>query len=77
MLDLVLREIKEKLMNPALGLLRRYRFSPNYLSLVGFVCGLACGIALMKEDAMWGLALWALNRFFDGIDGSYARLTGQ
>lgn len=42
MLDLLLREIKEKVVAPFINLLKRYTFSPNYLSFAGFVCGMIC-----------------------------------
>lgn len=77
MLDLLLREVKEKFVAPFINLLKIYTFSPNYLSIAGFICGLICVYYLYIQENFLGFIFWNLNRFFDGIDGSYARMTGQ
>jgi len=47
---------------------------PDQVTVLGFVLGIGCVVALSVES--YGLALWllVLNRLFDGIDGELARL---
>ncbi len=46
------------------------------LTLVGFVVGLGAAGAVALEAYGWGLALFALNRVLDGLDGAVARVRG-
>lgn len=71
MRDLALREQKDRLMTPlaeALGSVH-----PNWLSAAAMVVGLMAATAVVGEAYMAGLALWALNRVLDGLDGLVAR----
>jgi phosphatidylglycerophosphate synthase len=45
------------------------------LTLMGCACGLLAAIAVASDWLWTALALFALNRLLDGLDGSVARLT--
>jgi phosphatidylglycerophosphate synthase len=73
MIDKVLRVPKERALTPvALHLLRPIH--PTQITLVSFGFGLTAGIAAWQEAYLLGLALWALNRLLDGLDGTVARI---
>lgn len=76
MFDEVLRGVKERVF----GLLARAgfdRLSPELLSLIGLGFGVATAVALLRQAYLAGFVLWFLNRFFDGLDGTVARLSGR
>lgn len=50
--------------------------TPNGLTLLGLVLGLASAVAVALTSWWLGLALWLLSRLADGLDGPVARLTG-
>lgn len=51
------------------------RVTPNMLTLAGLVLALACALALVWRQDMIALALLALSRLCDGLDGALARAT--
>ncbi len=70
-----LRKVKDRLLRPlvaALGWL-----SPNVITLLALAVGLAAAGAATQRLYGLGLALWAVNRMLDGLDGAVARATGQ
>lgn len=72
MLDNHLRGVKERLVEPIAR--RLPNVSPNTISLVGLILGVACVLL-----AFWGLyggalVLWLVNRSLDGLDGLVARV---
>lgn len=74
MFDEPLRRVKEVL----LGALARFGFlrvPPLVLTLASLAFGVAAALALAQSAYVWGFALWFLNRLFDGLDGTVARLT--
>lgn len=75
MLDNRLRHFKDRLLGPlaaALGWL-----SPNVITLLALAAGLAAAGAAAQRLYGLGLALWAVNRILDGLDGAVARATDQ
>ena len=75
MLDEKLRKLKDRWLRPLVGVAGR--LSPNVITLLALVVGLAAAGAAAQQVYGLGLALWALNRLLDGLDGAVARETGQ
>lgn len=73
MLDKVLRQWKERLLAPLLKTPLK-QVHPLAMTLAGFAVGLGSGLAAALGAYGWGLGLWLLNRFLDGLDGTLARL---
>jgi len=72
MLDRSLRVYKEQMLRPvANGLMANIH--PTTLTLIGFGFGIGAGLAAWQGMVIWSMALWALNRLFDGLDGTVAR----
>ncbi|GAB4458838.1 MAG: CDP-alcohol phosphatidyltransferase family protein [Anaerolineales bacterium] len=72
MFDSYLRRFKDRLGAPLA--LRLRRVSPTVVSLLGLAIGLLAAFAAYKNQYLWALALWILNRILDGLDGLIARL---
>ena len=76
MIDKVLREPKESLLTPLVqGPLRRIH--PTTVTVLAAVVGLAAAVAVWQGAYLPALALWAVNRVLDGLDGTLARITNQ
>ena len=74
MFDERLRGTKETIfISLALGL-RLNRIHPIGLTAVAFLFGLAAAVCLWQQAYGWGLIFWWLNRIFDGLDGTVARV---
>src|SRR5262245_45532247 len=52
------------------------RISPNLITVLGFVAGIAGCVAIIRSWFWAGLALILLNRVADGLDGIVARRVG-
>ena len=76
MLDRELREIKEQVMVPIAVPMADYA-TPTALSLVGLGFGIATGVAAGMGLYLPALLLWVINRVFDGLDGTIARMTDK
>ncbi|OMJ80997.1 hypothetical protein SteCoe_18609 [Stentor coeruleus] len=76
MFDLYLRMIQQKVFTPIASLLARL-FTPNQITLIAFVFGLLSSYYLFYSHNFLGILLFALNRIFDGLDGTVARLTNK
>uniref|UniRef100_A0A6B2LJ51 CDP-alcohol phosphatidyltransferase n=1 Tax=Arcella intermedia TaxID=1963864 RepID=A0A6B2LJ51_9EUKA len=75
MLDLFLRELKEKILAVFVPLF--VKVHPNTLTTVSLFFGILCNVAVLQGQYFVAHILWLLNRFFDGIDGVVARKTGR
>ena len=75
MFDHYLRGLKDRLLAPLASLLRGV--SPNALTLIAFVFGVACAGAAARGAWGVGLTLWIANRVTDGVDGTVARLANR
>jgi phosphatidylglycerophosphate synthase len=58
----------------ATGLVR-LRVGADSLTLLGLACGLAAATAIALHAPLLALALMAVGRLLDGLDGAVARLT--
>jgi phosphatidylglycerophosphate synthase len=70
MYDHVLRQPKRIVFQP---LARRLRISPNLLTAIGLLPGLASALACVFGFFQAALWLWLINRVMDGLDGEVAR----
>jgi len=52
----------------------RLGLTPNQLSVIGFVVGLAAAVFIAVKEIEIGLVVLAMSQFIDGIDGSIARV---
>jgi cation diffusion facilitator CzcD-associated flavoprotein CzcO/phosphatidylglycerophosphate synthase len=73
--DDLFRRYKDLALAPLTRLV--HRVSPNTLTVMAFVSGVACAGAAANGLGLWVLGLWLLNRVLDGLDGAVARHSGQ
>ena len=71
------QEIRGRLLQPLLVVLARLGVTPNYLTLLSLVTGLAFCPAFLWDWKITAFALLLAHALFDGIDGPLARLTGK
>lgn len=76
MLDLLVRPLKDKLLNPLAKLIGQ-SISPKSITLFSFLIGLGSVYFIFTERLTTALLLWILNRILDGLDGTVARLSGR
>ncbi len=69
------RRIDPPLGRAALAL-SRWGLAADALTWAGLVAGAAAAAAVALGAFGWGLALFALNRLLDGLDGAVARVAG-
>ena len=74
MIDARLLPLQRRLTHPPAALLHRLGVGPDYITLTGFALGILAFIAIAFQAYLLGLALIALNRLADGLDGAVARL---
>jgi phosphatidylglycerophosphate synthase len=74
MIDARLLPLQRRLTHPPAALLYRLGVPPDYITLTGFALGVLAFIAIALQAYLLGLALLALNRIADGLDGAVARL---
>jgi phosphatidylglycerophosphate synthase len=72
MFDTPLRRFKDRVGTPLAK--RMSRVSPILISIFSLVAGLIAAFAAYKNQYLWALGLWCLNRALDGLDGLIARL---
>ena len=53
----------------------KHQFSPNQITFLSLILGIICFIFLSLGMIYTALIFFILNRFFDGVDGTLARLT--
>ncbi len=76
MLDRILRNIKEILLYPFAKQAGNV-VHPNAITLISFAFGLVSVYFIIERSFMTALVFWILNRIFDGLDGTVARITGK
>ena len=75
MVDRYLRGPKDIVLNGTAKHL--HNIHPTSITLLAFGLGLIAAISTAMGNYSWGLFFWLLNRIFDGLDGSIARLWGK
>ncbi len=73
MLDAPARRLLDRPLSEVARVLDRAYVSPNGLTLLGLVTGLASAAAAAAQLWWWALGLWLLSRVMDGLDGPLAR----
>jgi phosphatidylglycerophosphate synthase len=73
MIDKVLRSPKEQLLTPVAARSLR-SIHPTTITIAAFAVGVVAAVAAWQQMYGAALALWALNRVLDGLDGTVARL---
>ena len=76
MFDVLLRALKDRLLEPLARLLGP-RVAPDGVTLLACLVGLAAAAAAWRQAYGAALALWAANRLLDGLDGTLARVHGR
>lgn len=76
MFDVLLRALKDRLLDPLARLLGA-GVPPNAVTVLAFLVGAGAGAAAWRRAYAVALALWALNRLLDGLDGTLARVHGR
>lgn len=75
MFDDLLRRIKEKAMEPVavwLGWL-----APASATVIALLFGVGAAVLAWQQLYLWAFVCWFMNRVFDGLDGTMARLQGR
>ena len=78
MFDIYLRNLKDALTEPLailIASLAKHKVSPNFITCISGVFGLASIYFSAVNQPLIAFFLWGWNRFFDGLDGTYARKT--
>ena len=73
MLDKLMTPIAHRVLSPLVTLANRMGVSPDQVTILGFILGMACVPALYFQQWTTALLLIVLNRVCDGIDGELAR----
>lgn len=76
MFDIWLRRQVDPALNRIAAVLAKGGVSANVMTGAGAVIGIGAAVAIARHDMPLGLALIALNRIADGLDGAIARQTG-
>ena len=74
MLDQKLNLIFKPVLTKIATIFLKYQILPNQITLFSFTLGIICFIFLSLGMIYTALVFFLLNRFFDGIDGTLARL---
>lgn len=77
MIDHSFRTWLPRFAGPLLGLYARLGWTPNQVSVFGFVLALIASGAVALHLGWVALGVWWVSRLADGTDGIYARATGQ
>src|SRR5436853_2407570 len=75
MLDRIALELMKPALDSAARGLRRWGLHADQVTWTGFVLGLAAAASIAWHHPWLGLALIALSRLCDGLDGALARQT--
>jgi archaetidylinositol phosphate synthase len=62
-------------LEPAAEIFVRIGITPNQISLLALLAGIACAVLFVQRQFFWGAFLLLLSAIFDLIDGSVARKT--
>lgn len=73
MLDKQLRDVKERVLNPMAQWVGE-NISPTEITITGAVIGIVSAIFAWQGWYLAGLILFLINRVFDGLDGTVARM---
>jgi len=77
MIDNAFRAVMPRFVRPLLKLYRHLGWTPNRVTVLGFVIALFASAAVALHFWWLAFALWWLSRLADGTDGIWARESGQ
>ncbi|MEM9175953.1 MAG: CDP-alcohol phosphatidyltransferase family protein [Myxococcota bacterium] len=77
MIDNAFRSLVPRFAGPLLALYARLGWTPDHVSVAGFVLALCAAAAVATGHPWLALALWWISRLADGTDGVYARASGR
>ncbi len=76
MFDEILRPWKERVLYSISKKLGKY-ISPNMMTLLSLILGFVSVFFILKQQFLIASVFWILNRIFDGLDGTIARVTNR
>ena len=77
MIDNAFRAVLPRFVGPLLSFYTWMGWTPNQVTVVGFLIALIASTAVAFQYGWVALALWWVSRLVDGTDGILARKTGQ
>jgi archaetidylinositol phosphate synthase len=66
-----------KYLEPVAGIFVRCHITPNQISVLSLVAGIACAILFLERQFFWGSLALLLSAVLDLVDGSVARMTNR
>ncbi len=64
-----------KYLEPVAAIFVRCHITPNQISVLSLVAGIACAILFFRQQFLWGSLALFLSAILDLVDGSVARMT--
>ena len=64
-----------KYLEPVAGIFVRCHITPNQISVLSLIAGIACAILFFRQQFLWGSIALFLSAILDLVDGSVARMT--
>jgi archaetidylinositol phosphate synthase len=64
-----------KYLEPVAEVFVRLKITPNQISLLALLAGIACAVLFLQREFFWGSLALLVSAIFDLIDGSVARKT--
>ncbi len=77
MIDNAFRGLLPRFVRPIVAFYGRMGWTPNQVSVLGFVVALLAATAVALQANGLAIGLWWLSRLIDGTDGIHARESGQ
>jgi len=66
-----------KYLEPVAGLFVRCHITPNQISVLALLAGIACAVLFLERQFLWGSLALFLSAVLDLVDGSVARMTDR
>ena len=66
-----------KYLEPVAGIFVRCHITPNQISVLSLLAGIACAVLFFERQFLWGSLALFLSAILDLVDGSVARLTDR
>ena len=64
-----------KYLEPVAGIFVRCHITPNQISVLSLIAGIACAVLFFRQQFLWGSIALFLSAILDLVDGSVARMT--
>ena len=66
-----------KYLEPVAGIFVRCHITPNQISVLSLLAGIACAVLFFERQFIWGSLALFLSAILDLVDGSVARMTDR